>query len=125
MDEDKIKIIGRNVSAVMDEAGEMVENLALTQGEDFAVLVRLILVTLACNKTMAIALNGREEGFKQVMTNCFTDQMASILGLAGDLAGVPKAVMTEAFTTARKLDSTVNSLMDRAVESGAKGKDFG
>jgi DNA-binding transcriptional regulator LsrR (DeoR family) len=125
MNENVMKTIGRNVTAVMDEAGDMVDTVAQTQGEDFATLVRLILVTLASNKTMAVALSGRDEPFKNAMTNCFTDQMASILGLAGDLAGVPKAVMTEAFAVARKLDSTVNDLMDRAVESGVKGKDFG
>lgn len=125
MDKDTIKRVGSNAQAVMEEAGEMLESLAAIKGSDYATLTRMMLMSMTAGNTMRLALLGKEEPLVDALTAAFSSQMANLLACAADLACVPNAVLKEAFEDAKRLDETVNSLMNRAISSAVDGKDFG
>lgn len=125
MDKATMRQVGVNAQSVMQEASDMLSSLEAIRGPDYATLTRMMLMSLTVGNTMRLALHGREDKAAELLAQAFSNQIASLLACAAELAGVPNEVLDEAFHEAKTMDATVTALMSRAVSSAVDGKGFG
>lgn len=119
--------VAANLGAVRDEATEMIENIAKVRGDEYAALVKALM--LSSNMTEIFAFlnhnSGADDAVKAVVGNGFINCMHGLLTNMTRAGKIDEDVLISAMRDAEVMEKSLSTLMRTAVRSGVTGAEFG
>jgi len=116
-----------NVLAVRDEATEMIENIAKVRGDEYAALVKALMLSSNMTEIFAFLNNnsGADEKARELIGNGFINCMHGLLTNMARAGKIDGDILVSAMKDAEVMEKSLSTLMRTAVRSGATGADFG